>query len=208
MPLAALLVLACHDYQIGVKNDRGLPPPGDHTGTPTETTEPPGHSAPAGDSAPPTCADVALPTFAWAGSAPFTDPADPRDGSGLPFFDPSAQPAGWSPVALPDRGIPVGTDRAYRATFALSALPVDLSLDLQSDDGLAVWVNGVEVGRWGGAWQEEGCVNDRAQCVVTTAVPPVSVTPLLVVGDNVIAARVSNPVQNAYFSVTPLCVDR
>lgn len=209
MRIAPLLAFAaCSDYQLGTKPDREPPPPPDHSGAPPETTPPaPAHSAAPFDSVPPSCADVPLPTLAWEASPPFAEPADPLDGAGIPFHDPAAQPQGWTPVALPDRGVPVGFDRAYRASFSLSDLPVDLSLDLQSDDGLAVWVNGVEVGRWGGGWQEEGCVNDRAQCLVTTAVPPVSITPHLVAGDNLIAARVSNPVQNAYFSIAPLCVE-
>ena len=33
---------------------------------------------------------------------------DPVDGAGLPFHDPDALPVGWTPVALPDRGIPIG----------------------------------------------------------------------------------------------------
>lgn len=213
MRLAALgplaLLVACSDYQIGTKPEHVQAP--DDTGTPPVTTSPPAvHTgeAPIDSAPPPSCADTPLPTFAWEASAPFDTADDPVDGAGLPFFDPTAAPVGWVPVALPDRGIPIGTDRAYRAAFALAEVPVDLSLDLQSDDGITVWVNGVEVGHWGGAWQEEGCVNDRARCVVTTAVPAFPITSFLVPGDNVIAARVSNPVQNAYFSVTPLCVDR
>jgi hypothetical protein len=205
---------ACSDYQIGTKPDPVIAPPDDsapmtepppvHSADPVEHTgEPPRDSAP-----PPTCADEPLPVFSWTASAPFPEMDHPVDPSGLVFHDPAAQPTGWVPIALPDRGIPIGTDRAYRAEFTLAELPIDLSLDLQSDDGITVWVNGTQVGHWGGAWQVEGCVNERAQCVVTTSVPAFEITPLLVVGTNVIAARVSNPVQNAYFAVSPLCVDR
>ncbi|MCA9299663.1 MAG: hypothetical protein KDA28_11385, partial [Phycisphaerales bacterium] len=73
------------------------------------------------------------------------------------------------------------------------------------DDGLWVWVNGTYVGNWGGAWQEEGCVNENAECLVTIQVDPIDVTDLLVVGTNTLAARVSNPVANAYFEILPEC---
>ncbi len=63
------------------------------------------------------------------------------------------------------------------------------------------------VGQWGGGWQEEGCVNDEANCGETTEVAPVDVTALLVAGENTIAARVSNPVVNSYFSITPECIE-
>jgi hypothetical protein len=199
------LLSACSDYRVGTKPDPVVGT--DHTGTPPETTPPSPHSA-EHSAAPVTCADTELPSFSWLASAPFPEEADPVDAAGAPFYEVDAAPSGWAPVALPDRGIPIGTDRAYRATFDLAELPVDLSLDLQSDDGITVWLNGVEVGHWGGAWQVEGCVNDRAGCVVTTRVPAFEVTPLLLEGENVLAARVSNPVQNAYFAVSPLCVDR
>lgn len=78
-------------------------------------------------------------------------------------------------------------------------------MDLQSDDGLWLWVNGVAVGHWGGAWQEEGCVNDEARCSVTNTVAPVEVTDLLVAGDNLVAARVSNAVDASYFQLHARC---
>ena len=63
------------------------------------------------------------------------------------------------------------------------------------------------MGQWGGAWQMEGCVNEHANCLITTPVDPVDVTALLVEGPNLLAARVSNPVLNSYFDVLPICVD-
>lgn len=198
-------ILACSDYAVGTKPDPVVgPPPAPHSAEPPHSSPPAEHTG----RPDPSCADTELPVFEWLASAPFPGFDDPVDGAGLPFHDPDAAMTGWTPVATPDRGVPVGNDRAYRAEFVLDELPVDLSLDLQSDDGITVWLNGVEVGHWGGDWQEEGCVNDRAQCVVTTSVPAFEVTPLAQVGVNVLAARVSNPVQNAYFAVWPLCVDR
>lgn len=197
----AIVVLAtgCSEYGVGSKPET---PPG-----PLDTGTPPAATTPPVVTTPPSCDGEVLPTLSWVGSASFSDPADPVDGGGLPFWDPAADLADWAPVAIPDTTIPVGLDRAYVARFALTDVPYDLSLDLESDDGITVWVNGEEIGAWGGSWQMEGCVNEHANCVVTTDVPAVDVTDRLVVGDNVVAARVSNPVLNSWFEVVPLCVD-
>jgi len=151
------------------------------------------------------CADLDL-AWGWLASPAFSDEADPTDGA-LPFHDPLFDAAGWSPMVLPDStGIPVGFDRAYRAEFDLSQLPSDaVALDLQSDDGLSVWVNGELLGRWGGSWQQEGCVGAVAGCVDTILVDPVDFSSMLQAGTNVVAARVSNPVMDAYFDLTPTC---
>ena len=140
----------------------------------------------------------------WSASDALWDQADPTDGAGLAFHDPHAQP-GWESVALPHQDIPTGADRAYRTVFDLDGRPEAFLLDLQSDDGLTVWVNGVEVGQWGGGWQEEGCVNEHAECLQTIDVDPIDVATLLVEGDNALAARVSNPIANAWFEILVEC---
>jgi hypothetical protein len=206
--IATLLLAGCSEYKLSDQEDLVLPIDTGTTEpdeTTPETTEP---DVPV-DTAPPepTCADVDFGGWSWVGSPVFTDAADPVDGVGTPFWDPSADTSGWDPVVLPDRGIPIEHDRAYVALFDLPEVPVNLSLNLQSDDGIVVWVNGVYVGQWGGDWQLEGCVNENAQCLVTIQVDPVDVTELLHVGTNRVAARVSNPVQNAYFEIIPECVE-
>ena len=153
------------------------------------------------------CADFEAAELAWTASDPFATEAEPTDGAGLSFHHPDADTGGWEAVSLPDTSIPVDMDRAYRGTLELSAEPPGAFVDLQSDDGLWLWVNGVAVGHWGGDWQEEGCVNERAKCLHTVEIDPVEVTDLLVPGRNVIAARVSNPVENAWFELVPSCVE-
>ena len=111
----------------------------------------------------------------------------------------------WWSVTLPHTDIPVGADRAYRAWFDLTAVPLSMYLNIQSDDGLWLYVNGQPVGHWGGDWQQEGCVNEHANCLETTSIEPVDITPWLVPGSNLLAARVSNPVENAYFEISPEC---
>jgi hypothetical protein len=204
----ACVLWGCQEYGLGTKPDVGAtvdtgsaPQTTPDTPTTPPATTPPGTTPPAG------CEAFVEPAVRWVGSPPFTEADDPVDAGGLLFWEPAADVGGWVEVAIPDRDIPIGTDRAYVGTFSLASLPPNLSVSLQSDDGIWLWVNGVEVGHWGGAWQQEGCVNENARCLVTTTVPAVDVTPLLQLGDNVFAARVSNPVFDAWFEVLLSCRD-
>lgn len=143
----------------------------------------------------------------WWASQPFEGAEHPVDESGREFWEPEAWMVGWHTVVMPVQNIPPGTDEVFRGTFWIDDLPPKLYLSMQSDDGIWFWANGVQVGQWGGDWQEEGCVNDNANCTETTTVPPQDITDLLVEGENVVAARVSNAVMNAWFEVVTECVD-
>lgn len=153
------------------------------------------------------CTGVDFGAWSWWGSQPIAEEADPEDAAGHAFWDPAYDMVGWSTVVLPEHNIPVGADRAYLAHFSLPTVPENVSFDLASDDGLWLWLNGTFVGHWGGEWQEEGCVNDDAGCVITVSVAAVDVTASVLPGDNVIAARVSNPVMDAWFDVQARCVE-
>lgn len=204
--IASALALGCSDYSVGDKADAAdLPAP--TTPEPVPAPQPDTIGVRDSATAPATCADVDLTGWAWIASAPFATEPDLLDAAGVPFHDPGFDAAGWTAVTLPDRNTPIGFDRAFRAQFELPVLPPGATLDLQSDDGLWIWLNGASVGHWGGAFQQEGCVNENAECIVTTTVPAVDVTALLVVGTNTIAGRVSNPVQNSWFEVTATCVE-
>lgn len=188
--------------------------PGEDTGDPpavdTATDDPPGEDTGSGEATvdPVPCEQLELDAVEWWGSQPFGEAADPTDGSGAPWYTPGFDRTGWSTVALPDSGhTPAGQDRAYRGSFTLAAVPDAVFIDVQSDDGLWLYVNGAAVGHWGGGWQEEGCVNDEAACLVTNVVDPVEVTPYLQAGENLVAARVSNAVENSFFQLHALCAD-
>jgi hypothetical protein len=155
---------------------------------------------------PPSCDGVDL-AWSWLASAPFPHEPDPTDASGLPFYDVDFAALGWSAVSSPDRAIPAGSDRVYRTILDLPQMPPQLIVSLQSDDGIWLWVNGLEVVHYGGDWQEEGCVNENADCLVTEQVPELDLTPFLSPGSNLIAARVSNAIENGYFELIPTCVD-
>ena len=206
---------ACTEYGLEKGED---PPVGG--GDTVDTGEPPVDSEDTGDplpdetgegetDIPPTlvpCDQVALEALTWWGSQPFAAEPDPADGAGRAFWRTDYEMTGWSTVSMPDSGHnPPGNDRAYRGVFHLDAVSEGIWVDLQSDDGLWLWVNGVAVGHWGGGHLEEGCVNDEARCSVTNTVAPVEVTDLLVAGDNLVAARVSNAVDASYFQLHARC---
>ncbi|HMV69104.1 MAG TPA: hypothetical protein PKA64_19820 [Myxococcota bacterium] len=199
-----LLLAACQEY--GLKNLTPDVPEPEDSDPPVVETEVPRDTAPPEQPAP-SCEGVTLSLVDVVASAPFSDEADPVDGAGVSFYAVGFDASGWSGVALPDVGsIPVGFDRAYRGTLRVVGEPPAAKLELQSDDGIAVWIDGVRIGRWGGAWQEEGCVNDDASCLVFQQVAPVDISPRVRSGDTPIAFRVSNPVANSYVDLRVHCV--
>jgi hypothetical protein len=156
----------------------------------------------------PDCDETIEADWQWWGSMPFGHEEDPTDGNGLPYYDPNYTMVDYSTVSMPDQGhITSGYDKVYRAEFQVDTMPPALFLSMQSDDGLAFYLNGQLVGEWGGMWQEEGCVNDNAGCTESISVSPVDVTAYLQYGRNVASARVSNPVDNSYFEVYTECVE-
>ncbi len=194
----ALILISCSDYELDNKGE--LP---DITETDTDTDTDADTDS---DTDPVTCDDFDF-SWIWIASASFDTQPDPTDAGGLPFHDPGFDDSGYLAQILPDQSVPVGFDRAYRAQFELSQIPPSLLLDMQSDDGIWVWLNGGVVGHWGGDWQQEGCVNENAQCIVTETVPPQDVTSFLQIGTNTLAARLSNPIMNSWIEIVPICVD-
>ncbi len=191
--VSAVLLLGCNEYDIAAKNE-----------APAEVdTEVPEVEQPV-----PSCAEVSLQLLDWAATAPFVGQTDPMDSQGRAFWEQDFDESGLSSVSIPDVGnIPAGMDRVYVATLSVSGVPPGVALDLQSDDGLAVWLDGELLGRWGGGWQQEGCVNDQANCVSFDIVAPIDVTERLLQGDHRVALRVSNPVEGSYASVAVRCTD-
>ena len=213
--LGLVLLVACSDYHLK-RGDEPVGPGDDTAAPPAETGAPPvdSHdSPPRGDTGQaiderPCADDPDTRSWPWWGSQPFAEEADPTDSSGRAYYDPDFDMVGWSTVSVPDSGhCPEGYDRAYRATFTVSDLDHKITLAPQSDDGIWLYLNGAFIGHWGGDWQEEGCVNDDADCVETVTVPPVNVTDALVVGENTIAARVSNAIAGHYFELVYDCED-
>jgi len=203
--LTLLCSTACTDYGL-VKNlnPSGVPPDGEATDEPTPTEQQTPTDAPIVELPP--CSQATFPNWFWWGGQPFGEQDAATDSAGRPHWDMNFDMVGFSTVGLPDQGhSPPGTDRVYRAEFDLEFVPAVLYLWMQSDDGLWFWANGQLVGHWGGDWQEEGCVNDDAGCTESTVVVPVDISDYMVEGRNVVSARVSNPVNNAFFDIYVAC---
>ena len=231
--LLALVLGGCSDYYLQTGLGPNLPPldqpdgeldsedePDDMPGDLDDPEDPPEEIDPLEEEQPedpedpedpeelPDCEDTVMADWQWWGSLPFGYEEHPYDGMGRDFYEPDYQMIDYSTVGMPDTGhTPPGYDRVYRTTFDLWGEPPALFLSMQSDDGMWFFVNGVEVGQWGGDWQEEGCVNDDANCMESIVVDPVDISGLLHEGTNVVAARVSNAVDGAYFDVYTECVD-
>jgi von Willebrand factor type D domain/Beta-galactosidase jelly roll domain len=150
-----------------------------------------------------TCAASGV-ALAW-GTGPFsTVEADPTDAGGIPWYAPDYDDSAFAAVELPDSSIPAGQDGFYRTTFELTAAPANLALQVRSNDGMWLYVNGQFQGHWGGAFQQGGCVNGSG-CAANTALAPLPIADLLLPGRNVIAVRVSNPNAGSYFSLVAAC---
>lgn len=203
--LGLLLWVACQEY--GIKDlEPRVPEPVD-TDPPAVDTSPPESPPEEPPPDPPSCEGVSLTVEEVVASAPFAEQADPVDTVGVPFHQPGFNTSSWAAVALPDVGtIPRGSDRVYRGVLRVVGSPPGTKLELQSDDGISVWINGARVGTWGGAWQQEGCVNDDASCIVFEYVDPVDISTRVQEGDNLIAFRVSNPIANSYADLRVHCV--
>jgi|GEM_PF-1564706 len=211
--MVLLLHLGCSEFGLNRKEedpvgtDSGTTVPVDTSGdsdAPTEDSDPTGGTT---DTTPVECDGVSFPTSQWWGSQPFSTEADPVDAAGRPFYDPAYEMVGWSTVVLPERNTPVGYDKAFLTRFTLHSAPPDWHLDFDSDDGLWLWLDGDFLGHWGGDWQEEGCVNDAADCLISVDADPVDVTAWATPGEHVLAGRVSNATTASWFDVRMICLE-
>lgn len=210
VPALALLVAGCSDYELA-NQEKSV----GATGTETTATSTPGTPTTPGTTTPGTTTTPVQTVpctgfddqWDWWGSPPYTQAADWTDPAGLPFWDPGHDIVDYATVQLPGQNIPALHDKSYVAWFDLPDPAPVLHLDLQSDDGIWIYVNGDFVGHWGGDWQQEGCVNENANCVERVTVPPVDISAFVQPGANLIAARVSNPVAGSWFEVRARCIE-
>ena len=152
------------------------------------------------------CADLDTTMLEWHKS-PDYEQMTIVDEHGIAWFDDNFDTSSFQETSLPDRSIEAGYDKIYRSELSLPSTNLILLLDVQSDDGIWVYINEMSVGHWGGTWQEEGCVNDDAECVESVHVDKIDITSFLQSGMNHIATRVSNPVFGSYFDLNVQCID-
>lgn len=123
------------------------------------------------------------------------DREGPSDELGHRWSEAGYDASAWETVELPDlREESELVDLFYRTRFLWDGQhPVELAV--ASDDGIEIFVNGLRVGGWGGAWRQPGCVNrgDRCPPGHNVELPPIQVrAEVMQAGWNVIAVRVSN----------------
>ncbi|MBI2569587.1 MAG: hypothetical protein HYV63_21495 [Candidatus Schekmanbacteria bacterium] len=178
-------------------NDPPATPTPTSVATPTLTATPTAKATATATSTPPLASG-------WRRFGPwYGDALGPFDGNGRFWLEPGFDDRDWQavvaavggpPVSLPviEQGIDYDLDdRYFRASFAWDGT-TSLWVELASDDGLSVYINGSRLGDWG-RWREPGCVNLSDLCTVNTVVPPQLIpADLLVVGQNVIAINLSN----------------
>ena len=116
----------------------------------------------------------------------------PQDASNIFWNDYLFDDSSWNDIMLPDEGISTSSqvpgDRYYRLHFNWDGLS-HVTINMASDDGLSIYINGNLLGEWGAGWRVAGCVNNPGgHCHVDVTVPG-QVVPLsmLQTGDNVIA---------------------
>jgi murein DD-endopeptidase MepM/ murein hydrolase activator NlpD len=127
----------------------------------------------------------------WKASPVGEDCAGPIDVDGRSWHEAEFDDSLWSDVPLPDNGtIPSGQDRYYRLFYHVAELP-KTEIQLSSDDGAWLYVNGQLVGQWGGDCQGEG----GADGVL------IDIGAYFQSGDNVIAIHVHNGPGDSLFNV-------
>ncbi len=157
-----------------------------------------------GNMSPPSNIATSATAAGWRRSPTWDDDFEgPVDGSGARWWMPEFDDTSWAITATPDENsIPERNDRFYRGYFHVDNPQTFGLLEVASDDGLWLYVNGAFMGHWGGEWRQEGCVNSPHFCSVREEVPPITVNSALHSGTNVVAVRVSNGPGLSSFNVS------
>ncbi len=144
----------------------------------------------------------------WRASQSAVDCTGPSDGGGNLWYETDFDDSAWQ-IVVPPMGndIRPGEDRFYRTEFTPPETSSSIWLNIASDDGIWLYVNGVEVYRKGGDCHMPGCVGDIPWwCSLQYGFwVSIDITDQVLWGQpNVIAAHVSNESSassRSYFSV-------
>ncbi len=111
----------------------------------------------------------------WRASPLATSCDDPPGSTGRAWTSPSFDDAGWAPIALPDSHSDA-SDRFYRGSFELDCAAdgrsSEVSLFVKCDDGCDIYIDGGQLGSFGGSCHTFGCVNEP-RCGTNTTVSPI-----------------------------------
>ncbi|MBU2552797.1 MAG: hypothetical protein KKB20_30580, partial [Proteobacteria bacterium] len=134
----------------------------------------------------------------WRTTGNLTSCDGPIDSLGHSWFEADFDDGQWVSIQLPDENWGCSNcDRFYRYAFDMQDVPDSVFLSVSSDNGLWLYVNGHSMGHWGGGCHEDGCTN--RDCTWSESVQPLDITSFLHIGQNLIAAHVSEYVAAEYF---------
>lgn len=149
----------------------------------------------------------------WLKSDIFKEPPfEPnKDNKSFEWYQYTFNDSNWNSTKLPDKDWKCrNCDRYYRGYFEISTISDyfhDYAIDVQSDDGIWIYINGKYFGHLGGDVHKEGCVN-TAYCLQNRTINPIQIDDYLIKGKNVIAARVSQSIGSEYFDLSILEITR
>ena len=137
---------------------------------------------------------LAVTNETWKASSVTTDCNGPSDSNGKMWYAADFDDSPWTIVQLPEiNTIPSGKDRYYRMGYNWSGAS-KAKIQLSSDDGSWLYVNGQFVGHWGADCHGGG----RADSAT------IDITSYLQQGNNVLAVHVSNGPSDSLFNlITP-----
>lgn len=128
-----------------------------------------------------------------------------QDNSGFNWHQYMFNDSNWQYVKLPDKNWNCNRcDRYYRGYFEITSIgdfSHDYLINVQSDDGIWIYINGKFFGHFGGDVHKEGCVN-VTYCSELRKINPLKIDDYLIKGKNVIAVRVSESIGSEYFNLT------
>lgn len=133
--------------------------------------------------------------------SPFTPELDNRS---FEWYQYMFNDSSWQYVELPDKNWNCSKcDRYYRGYFNISKIgdfSHDYYINVQSDDGIWIYINGKFFGHFGGAEHSEGCIN-VSYCSLLKKINPLKIDDYLIEGKNLIAVRVSESIGSEYFNI-------
>lgn len=128
-----------------------------------------------------------------------------KDNTGFDWHQYVFNDSNWQYAKLPDKDWNCNKcDRYYRGYFEISTIgdfSHDYIINVQSDDGIWIYINGKFFGHFGGGVHSEGCIN-VSYCSKLKTINPLKIDDYLIKGKNVIAVRVSESIGNEYFNLT------
>lgn len=134
-----------------------------------------------------------------------------NDNKAIEWYKYSYIDSNWGYAKLPDKDWNcTSCDRYYRGYFEISTisnLSHDYAIDIKSDDGIWIYINGKYFGHLGGDVHKEGCVNTN-YCAQNRTINPIQIDDYLLKGKNVIAVRVSQSIGSEYFELSILEITR